>query len=172
MKCTDYDYCDRNDYNDKNEDTKEVGRFTEVDKICIGCPKPCITSILEGSVKVELKKTKIIKNCEGFRLLVEGCKYIKISYCSNDCCAVNKVFTDTFVVPFSHFIDFCGCYRDLRHVDIDVYKCSVEKISSKCAVVRSKIRVEPIFKEIEYEDWDCDWDCNCKVKSDCNSCHR
>lgn len=154
------DYCN-NDHEDK------VEKFLEVDKVCIGCPKPCITTILKGSVKVEVKDTKIVKNCDGFKLIVIGCKYIKIHYCSNDCCACNKIFTDTFVVPFKHSFDFCGCYRDLRDIDVDVYRCTIKKISDRCAVVKSVICVEPDFEEPEYDDWDDDWDCNCKVDSDC-----
>jgi hypothetical protein len=166
MKYTSFEeYCD---YEEKND----IGKFKEVDKVCIGCPKPCITSIVEGSVKVELKDTKVVKDCNGFKLIVEGCKYIKIQYCSNDCCACGKIFTDTFVVPFKESIYFCGCYRDIRHVDIDVCDCSVKKIDSRCACVKSTICVEPIFECPEYEDWDCDWDCNCKIHSSCNRCKR
>jgi hypothetical protein len=163
MKYNDYDECCEN--KERHDDT---ARFKEVDKVCIGHPKPCITTILEGSVKVEIKKTKIDKNCDGFRLCIEGCKYIKIKYCSNDKCACNKIFTDTFVVPFTESIKFCGCYRDLCDINAYVYHCSMEKLSSRCVCVKTIICVEPEFERIEYEDWDDNWDCNCRIIDSCD----
>lgn len=166
MRHPDYDDC----YERKNR--CDVEKFSEVDKVCIGSPKPCITEIIEGCVKVEIKKTKIVKNCEGFKLIIEGCKYIKIKYCSNDICGCNKIFTDTFAAPFKEAIKYCGCYRELCDVYAYVDKCSMEKISPRCVCVKSVIAVEPEFDRVEYEDWDDNWDCNCKVDSCCDKHHR
>lgn len=167
MRYNDYDNYD-DDY-DESREKHDVKKFCEVDKVCIGCPKPCITTILEGCVKVEIKKTDIVKRCDGFKLIIEGCKFIKIKYCSNDKCGCGKIFTDTFVVPFKQCIDYCGCYRDLCDIDAYVYKCSIKKVSPRCAVVKTEICIEPEFDRVEYEDWDDDWDCDCKVES---CCHR
>jgi hypothetical protein len=141
--------------------------FKEVDKVCIGCPKPCITSILEGFVKVEIKDHKIEKDCNGFNLIVTGCKYIKVKYCSNDKCACNKIFTEIFVVPFKQCLRFCGCYMDLCDLDAYVEECSMEKINSRCVCVTSKICIEPDFEEQEYDCWDDEWDCSCDIKDCC-----
>lgn len=148
-------------------DKRYVEKFDEVDKVCIGYPKPCITEILEGCVKVEIKDTKVIKDCDGFNLIVEGCKFIKIKYCSNDKCGCGKLFTDTFVVPFKRCIRFCGCHRDMCDIDAFVCKCSIKKLNDRCAVVKTTICIEPEFERPHYEDWDCDWECNCKVDSCC-----
>jgi hypothetical protein len=156
-----HEYCDCECEND-------IEKFCEVDKVCIGCPKPCITSIIKGCVKVKLKDVKVVKNCDGFKLIIEGCKYIKIVYCSNDCCACNKIFTDTFVVPFKHCIDYCGCYKDLCKICLDVCRCSIDKINSRCACVKTLMSVETVFNCPEYdEDWDCCWDCCCRNHSNC-----
>jgi hypothetical protein len=157
------------DYDDccDDKDKKYSASFKEVDKVCIGCPKPCITSILEAFVKVEIKDKKVIKHCDGFKLLITGCKYIKIKYCSNDKCGCNKIFTETFVVPFKQCLEFCGCYMDLCDLEVYVDKCEVKKVSSRCAVVKSTICVEPYFDGPHYDYWDDDWDCECKVDSCC-----
>ncbi|WP_163193022.1 SPOCS domain-containing protein [Clostridium thermarum] len=150
-----------------DKDTKFSSKFHEVDKVCIGCPKPCITTILEGAVKVEIKDKKVIKHCDGFKLIVSGCKFIKIKYCSNDKCGCNKIFTETFVVPFKQALDFCGCYMELCDLDAYVEKCSIKKVSSRCAVVKSTIVVDPYFEEPKYDYWDDDWDCECEIDSCC-----
>lgn len=165
-----------NHYEDDYKDKKDVSCFCEVDKVCIGSPKPCITSIVEGYVKIEIKDSKVVKNCDGFKLIVEGCKYIKIKYCSNDKCGCNKIFTETFVVPFKQSVSYCGCYRDFCDLEAYVDECSMKKISSRCVVVKSKICIEPEFHEPEYDYWDDDWNCECKVEDCCRKvekkCHK
>lgn len=161
MNSCEYDNC----FDEKEKEF--FAKFKEVDRVCIGHPKPCITALLEGSVKVEVKDKKVIKHCDGFKLVVKGCKYIKIRYCSNDKCACNKIFEDIFVVAFEKTLEFCGCYMELCDLDVYVDKCSMKKLNSRCVSVESVIHVEPYFEEPKYEYWDDDWDCECKVDSCC-----
>lgn len=157
------DYYDETD--EKMDDTRSTKCFKEVDKVFIGYPKPCITSIVEGFVKVEIKDKKIIKDCDGFTLIVKGCKYIKINYCSNDKCGCGKIFTEIFVVPFKQSMRFCGCYCELCDIDAYVKECSMKKLNSKAVCVTSEICLEADFEEPQHESIDDDWDCSCKVKS-------
>jgi hypothetical protein len=163
------DYNKFDDHYDEEDEVMDDRRctkcFKEVDKVCIGYPKPCITSIVEAFVKVEIKDKKIVKDCDGFTLIVKGCKYIKINYCSNDKCGCGKIFTEIFVVPFKQSIRFCGCYCELYDIDAFVKKCSVKKLSSRCACVTAEICLEVDLEEPKYESCDEDWDSSCKVQS-------
>lgn len=84
----------------------EVGcpctELCETDKLFIPSEKPSMEDILQVFVKIHVESYKIICTPIGEKLVIKGCKCIKVMYTAKDIC--QTVHTAHFEVPFCTFI--------------------------------------------------------------------
>lgn len=156
VNCNNKNFCSKNcDY------CKE---FCETDKLYIDKCKPSIKDIREVFVNICIDSYKIIKTCSGDKLIITGCKHVKILYTSK--CNCNKIYCDEFAIPFCNFILLHCCNPKICNILSGIEYCCVKKCNSRSFYISLLIFVCPEFKtHCCFDDNDC-----CENSYQCDCC--
>lgn len=152
--------CCSNKYNDCKQ-------FCETDKLYISKCKPPIKDIIQVFSKVTVTSFKIITTKMGKKLIVNGCKHIKIHYTSYDPCS--EVLCEKFDIPFCNFIILNKCTPKVCDVVSDIEYYRICKDTSRCLYVSMIIILCPKYKS--YHDEHCKNDCYEDTDFCCNNEH-
>ena len=136
------------------------------DKIELSCDEPIISDILEYKIDIKVVKCKIIKNCSGNKLIIEGFKILKICYASKSCCG--KIFVKKFTIPFFESITLPSCVSSISVKIVPSY-CDLYLLTCTSFVVNSTLTfcIKLSFKTI-VPKVTCDCLCDDKCEGDWN----
>lgn len=160
-KCDKYSFC------------KEV---VETDRCCIPCQKPDMNEICQVFVNVEIVEKKVICTSMGYKVIITGCKNIKVMYSRDD--YSSRVHSAHFHIPFTEFILLGKGCKEVRNIESAVEYISVCQSSKRCFYVSTLILLCAKIREhcdLNYEnnkckkyfnECDCDDDLNCGCNDD------
>lgn len=132
-------------YNEKHSKkyNKEVSFASSM---CIDQCKPSINEIVAGKLKIVINECKVIKTCNGNRIILKGCKITEIRYKPKGEC--RKIEKAIFKQPFFEFIPIDKCSSiEICNIIVTVEYCNIYKCTNRCFQLFSLINIEVEIKE-------------------------
>lgn len=130
--------------------------IVETDKCCIPCQKPDMYEICHVFVNVEIIEKKVICTSMGYKIILTGCKHIKVMYSSDDC--HSRVHSAHFDIPFTEFVLLGKGHKEVRDIESAIEYISVCQSSKRCFYISTLILLCARIKErcdFNYENNKC-----------------